>query len=177
MKLTFKALAVVLVGAGLLLSGVPAFAADAAFCPMGGTLVKIEVSKDKALEWAKDRRKVRVAGEDGDSWSVLTVSRVSDDVALLVNAGGIFFGVSGSAGRSVDARSAEKAFGRDFRTLKDVVKKEMGDIWKANVAKMGGDDVQKLSDAVGLGTLEKGRSGWELKTEKCEGQELDASGL
>jgi hypothetical protein len=177
MKRTVRALAVALVGAGLFtLGAAPAICADE-FCPMGGTLVKAEVDKDKSLAWGKDRRKAVVAAEDTDEWSVLTLAASSDDVAILVNKSGVFFGVAGRGGREVDARDAEKAFGSGFKKLKEAVKKEMGDLREAGAAKISGSDVQPLADAAGLGTLEKDGRDWKLATSDCKGVDLDASDL
>lgn len=177
MKRTVRALAVVLVGAGLFTLGAsPALCADE-FCAMGGTLIKAEVDKDKALAWGQDRRKVVILGADTDDWSVLTLSTSSDDVAILVKAGSVFFGVAGRGGREVDERAAEKAFGSNLRKLKESIKKEMGDLRDAGAVKIAGSDVQPLSDAAGLGTLEKKGRDWELTTDKCTGEDLDASDL
>ena len=80
MKRTVKTLAVVLVGAGLVaFAAAPAVCADE-FCPMGGTLIKAEVDKDKALEWGKDRRKAvdrgrglrRLVGADAEHVATTT---------------------------------------------------------------------------------------------------------
>jgi len=176
MKQTLKTLAVVLVGAGLVaFVAAPAMCAEE-FCAMGGTLIKAEVVKEKAIEWGKDRKKATIAGVDADTWSVLTLSKSDDDIAILVTPGSVFFGVAGKGGREVDARDAEKAFGKDLRKLTEAVKKEMGELWKAGAVKIQGADIQLLINAVGLGTLEKGRD-WELKTQDCKGTDLDASDL
>jgi hypothetical protein len=176
LKQKVKALAAVLVGSGLLaFAAAPALCADE-FCAMGGVLIKADVVKDKALEWGKDRKKVLVAGEDTDGWSVLTLSRTDDDIAILVTANGAFFGVAGKGGNEVDARDAEKAFGRDFRKLEDAVKKELTDLWKAGALKLQGADIQLVANALGLGTLEKGRA-WELTTQSCKGTDLNTSDL
>ena len=176
MKQTLKTLAVVLVGAGLVaFVAAPAMCAEE-FCAMGGTLIKAEVVKEKAIEWGKDRKKATIAGADADTWSVLTLSKSDDDIAILVTPGSVFFGVAGKGGREVDARDAEKAFGKDLRKLTEAVKKEMGELWKAGAVKIQGADIQLLINAVGLGTLEKGRD-WELKTQDCKGTDLDASDL
>jgi len=176
MKQTVKTLAVVLVGAGLVaFAAAPAVCADE-FCAMGGTLIKAEVVKEKAIEWGKDRKKATIAGEDTDTWSVLTLGKSDDDIAILVGPGTVFFGVAGKGGREVDARGAEKAFGKDLRKLTEAVKKEMTELWKAGAVKIQGADVQKLADAVALGTLEKDRD-WELKTQDCKGMDLDTSDL
>jgi len=45
-----------------------------------------------------------------------------------------------------------------------------------SAVKIQGADVQKLVDAVALGTLEKDRD-WELTTSDCKGMDLDASDL
>jgi len=177
MKRTMRALAVVLVGTGIFtLGATPAVGADE-FCPMGGTLIKVEVDKDKALEWAKDRRKSVVADEDKDEWSVLALSTTDDDIAILVKAGSVFFGVAGKGGQEVDSRVADRTFGNSFRKLRDAIKKEMGDMRQAGVVKISGGDVQPLSEAAGLGVLEKKDRDWVLTTEDCTGVDLDASGL
>jgi len=176
MKQTVKTLAVVLVGAGLVaFAAVPAVCSDE-FCAMSGTLIKVEVVKEKAIEWGKDRKKATIAGEDTDTWSVLTLSKTDDDIAILVAPDSVFFGVAGKGGREVDARVAEKAFGKDLKKLGEAVKKEMGELWKAGAVKIQGADVQKLSDAAALGTMEKGRE-WELSTKDCKGTDLDTSDL
>jgi len=176
MKKTVKTLAVVLVVAGLVaFAASPVLCADE-FCAMGGTLIKAEVVKEKAIEWGKDRKKVIIAGEDTDTWSVLTLSKSDDDIAILVGPGTVFFGVAGKGGREVDARGAEKAFGKDLRKLGDAVRKEMTELWKSGAVKIQGADVQKIADAVALGTLEKNRD-WELKTSDCKGMDLDTSEL
>jgi len=176
MKKTVKTLAVVLVGAGLVaFVAAPAVCADE-FCAMGGTLIKAEVVKEKAIEWGKDRKKATIAGEDTDTWSVLTLGKSDDDIAILVGPGTVFFGVAGKGGREVDARGAEKAFEKDLRKLGEAVKKEMTELWKAGAVKIQGADIQQLVNAVALGTLEKGRD-WELKTQDCKGTDLDTSEL
>jgi hypothetical protein len=176
MKKTIGMLAVAVVGVGLLCGGaVTAFGADE-FCAMGGTQIKAEVDKDKALEWGKDQRKAVVVDE-ADAWSVLALSESDKDIAILVKADGVFFGVAGKAGREVDSRAAEKVFGNDLRGLREAVKKGMGDLRKKDVVKIDGSDVQPLSDAAGLGVLEKKGRDWELSTVKCDGTELDASEL
>jgi hypothetical protein len=177
MKRTVQALSGILVGTALFaLGAAPAVCADE-FCAMGGTLVKVEVDKDKALDWGKDRRKAVIAAADGDKWVVLALSRSSDEVAIRLGADGVFFGLAGKGGREVDARDAEKAFGRDYRELREAVKKEMGDLWKAGVVKISGGDVQPISDAAGLGIREKKGRDWELATQSCTGTDLDASEL
>ncbi len=176
MKKTVKTLAVVLVGAGLVaFVAAPAMCGDD-FCAMGGTLIKVEVVKDKAIEWGKDRKKATVAGADGDTWSVLTLSKSDDDIAVLVGPGTVFFGVAGKGGNEVDARDAEKVFGKDFRKLAEAVQKEMTELWKAGAVKIQGADVSQLAKAAALGTLEKGRD-WELTTQDCKGMDIDASDL
>ena len=176
MKRTIQSLAVVLVGMGLFtLGATPAVCAEE-FCAMGGTLIKAEVDKDKALAWGKDRRKAVVAAEDTDEWSVLALSASADEIAILVNVQGVFFGVAGKSGEEVTERGAEKAFGNNFRKLKEAVKREIGDLREAGAVKIAGNDVQPLSDAAGLGILTKDRD-WTLTTQDCKGVELDASGL
>ena len=176
MKHSVKTLAVVLVGAGLVaFAAAPAVCGDD-FCAMGGVQIKAEVVKEKAIEWGNDHRKATIAGADGDVWSVLTLCKSNDDIAILVTPGSVFFGVAGKGGNEVDARDAEKVFGKDLGKLSEAVKKEMGDLWKAGAVKIQGADVQKLSDAVALGTLEKDGD-WKLKTQDCKGTDLAASDL
>jgi len=176
MKQSFKTLAVVLVGAGMVaFATAPALCADE-FCAMSGTQIKTEVVKEKAVDWAKDRKKAVVAGEDTDTWSVVSLAKSEDEIAILVTPGSVFFGVAGKGGREVDARAAEKAFGKDLRKLTEVVKKELTELWKSGAVKLQGADIQKIADVVGLGTVEKGRD-WELKTENCKGLDIDASEL
>ena len=115
MKQAFKTLAVGLVGAGLIaFAASPAVCADD-FCAMGGTLIKAEVVKEKALEWGKDRKKATIAGDDSDTWSVLTLSKTDDDIAILVGPGTVFFGIAGKGGNEVDDRDIEKVFGKDLK--------------------------------------------------------------
>ena len=176
MKQAVRTLAVVLVGGGLVaFTAAPAVCGDE-FCAMGGTLIKAEVVKEKAIEWGKDRKKVIIAGEDTDTWSVLALGKNDDNIAILVGPGTVFFGVAGKGGNELDTREIERAFGKDLRTLSEAVKKEMTELWKAGAVKIQGADVQKVADAVGLGTLEKGRD-WELTTQDCKGLDLDASEL
>lgn len=175
MKRTLLALAVAAAGFGILTIGAaPALCADET-CYMGGTAIKAETDKDKALDWAKDLRKVAVTGADSDAWQVLTLSRTEEDIAVVVAPGVVFFGVAGKGGE-MDARDAAKVFGNDLRKLREAVKKMAGDLRDAGVLKIEGGDVQKLSDAAGLGILEKGRD-WELKTQECQAVEVDASAL
>jgi hypothetical protein len=176
MKQSIKAVAVGLIGAGLVaFAAAPAMCSDE-FCAMGGTQIKVEVVKDKALDWGKDQRKAVVVGEETDTWSVLALSKTDDDIAILVTPGSVFFGVAGKAGQEVDARDAEKAFGRDLKKLTEAVKKGIGELWKASVVKIQGADVQAITNVVGLGVIEKGRE-WELSTQKCTGLAVDASEL
>jgi len=176
MKRNIRALSVVLVGTCLLaVSATPALAA-AEMCPMGGAMVVTGVDKDKALAWATDLSKKAVSGEDTADWTVMTLSRTDKDIAILVGPGYVFFGVAGRGGE-VYPRDIEKAFGKDFGRLRDAVRKTMTDLWKAGVVKIAGADVQKLSDAAGLGAIEKDGTGWALKTKDCQAVDLPASGL
>ena len=176
MKKTVRTLAVVLVGTGLVaFAAAPAVCADE-FCAMGGTLIKAEVVKEKAIEWGKDRSKATIAGEDTDTWSVLTLGKSNDDIAILVGPGTVFFGVAGKGGNELDARDIEKVFGKDLGKLGEAVKKEMTDLWKAGAVKIQGADIQQLINAVALGTLEKNRD-WELTTSDCKGMDLDTAEL
>lgn len=177
MKRTVLVLPVALAAAGILaVAAAPAFAGDE-FCPMGGMLVKAEVDKDKALAWGKDRRKVVIADEDKDEWSVLTLSVTDSDIAILVKNGGVFFGVAGKGKDEIDARAAERAFGRDLRDLKDAVKKDLGSLQDTDAVKIDGRDVGDLADAAALGVFEKDGRDWAHTTQDCTGTELDASGL
>jgi hypothetical protein len=175
MKLTVRALSVVLTGAVLFTMGAtPAVCSDE-FCAMSGTLIKAEVVKDKAVDWGKSRRKAAILAVDTDTWAVVSPSRSADDIAVLVKPDGVFFGIAGKGGREVGDRDIERAFGRTFRTLREVVQRELTDLWKDGVVKISGSDVQSAAEAVGLGTLEKKGRDWELTTEKCTGLEVDVS--
>lgn len=177
MKRTIVMLAAGLAAAGALaLAAAPALAGDG-FCPMGGMLIKAEVDKEKALAWGRDRRKVTIANEDADDWSVLTLSKSDRDIAILVRDGGVFFGVAGRGRDEVDAAAAEKAFGRDLRDLVDAVKLDLEDLRKADAVKIDGSDVGDLAKAAALGVFEKARRDWERTTPDCTGVDLDASGL
>jgi len=175
MKQTVKTLAVVLVGVGLVaFAAVPAVCADE-FCAMGGTLIKADVVKEKAIEWGKDRKKAIIAGEDSDIWSVLTLSKSDDDIAILVGPGTVFFGVAGKGGNQLDAREIERTFGTDLRKLSEAVRKEITELWKAGAVKIQGADVQQLVNAVALGTLEKSGRDWQLTTQDCKGTDINVS--
>lgn len=177
MKQTVKTLAVVLVGAGLVaFASAPAVCADE-FCAMGGVQIKAEIVKEKAIEWGRERKKATIAGIEGDNWSVLTLCKSDDDIAILVGPEAVFFGVAGQGGREVDTRTAEKTFGKDLRELKEAVQKEMTSLWHAGAVKIQGADVQQLADAVALGTLEKSGRDWKLTTQDCKGMDIDASDL
>jgi hypothetical protein len=177
MKRTMLALPAALAAVGFLaVAAAPAVAADE-FCAMSGMLVKAEVDKAKVLAWGKDRRKAVVANEDKDDWSVLTLSTRDKDIAILVRDGGVFFGVAGKGKDEIDARAAEKAFGRDLSDLRDAVKNELDDLRKADAVKIESGDAGDLAKAAALGTFEKGRRDWEHSTQDCTGTDLDASEL
>ena len=176
MKRKIRGLSAALVGTCLLAaSAAPALSA-AELCPMGGAMVVAEVDKDKALAWAAELKKKAVSGEDTADWTVLTLSRTDNDIAILLGPGYVFFGVAGRGGE-VYPRDIEKAFGKDFGRLRDAVRKNVTDLWKAGVVKIAGAEVQKLADVVGLGSIEKEGSGWVLKTKDCQAVDLPASGL
>ncbi len=176
-KRTIRELSIVLVGACLLAaSASPALSAEGEMCPMGGALVVTEVVKDKALAWAAGLKQKDVSGADTADWTVLALSRTDNDIAILVGPGSVFFGVAGRGGE-VYPRDIEKAFGKEFGKLRETLRKTMTDLWKAGAVKIAGADVQKLSDAAGLGSLEKAGNGWVLKTRDCQAVDLHASGL
>lgn len=152
----------------------PALAADP-ICPMGGTLIRAEVDRDRAVAWGKEQRHADVNAID-ENWTVIAVSRSSSDIALLVAPGGVFFGVAGRGGE-VYPRDMERAFGSDLKKLREAVRKGVGDLREAGVLKIAGSDVQPLGDAAGIGALVKEKGGWTLKTEACQPVDLPASGL
>ncbi|HEY6000949.1 MAG TPA: hypothetical protein VI078_16810 [bacterium] len=177
MKRSILAQAVAVAAAGVLVAAaVPAFAGED-FCPMGGMLIKAQVDKEKAVEWSKDYRKAVVANEDSDDWSVLTLSKTDDDIAIVVRAGSVFFGVAGKGKAEVDARLAEKAFGRDLRDLPEAIRKDLEALRKAGGVAIEGSDVDNLAKAAALGTFEKARRDWELTKQDCTGTDVDTSGL
>jgi hypothetical protein len=176
MKLTVRALLVVLTGVVLSsLGATPAVCGSDEFCAMGGTLVKAEVVRDKAVDWVKGQRKAAALAVDTDTWAVLALSKYDDDIAVLVKPDGVFFGVPGKGGRELGEREIEKAFGKDLRKLRELVKRELTDLWKDGVVKISGGDVQSVVDAVGLGTVEKKGRDWELTTQDCTGLDIDTS--
>ena len=159
MKRTMLTLATALAAAGVLAAtAAPSPAADE-FCPMGGMLVKAEVDKDKALAWGKDQRKVAIAGEDSDAWSVLTLSASDSDIAVVVKADGVFFGVAGKGREEIDAKAAERAFGRDLRDLVDAVKKDLDALREADAVKIDGGDVADLAKMAALGVFRRAATG------------------
>jgi hypothetical protein len=176
MQRKILALTVVLVGTFLLAVSAPPTLSATELCPMGGAMVVAEVDKDKALAWAADLDKKEVSGADTADWTVMTPSRTGKDIAILVGPGYVFFGVAGRGGE-VYPRDIERAFGKDFGRLRDAVRKNVTDLWKAGVLKIAGADVQKISDAAGLGAIEKDKTGWVLKTKECQAVDLPASGL
>jgi hypothetical protein len=143
---------------------------------MGGTMVVAEIDREKALAWAADLSKKDVSGADTADWTVLTLSRTGKDIAILVGPGYVFFGVAGRGGE-VYPRDIEKAFAKDFGKLREALRKTVTELWKADVVKIVGADVQKIEDAAGLGALEKDGAGWSLKTRSCQAVDLPASGL
>ena len=145
-------------------------------CPMGGVMVKTVIVKEKALDWAKGLPNVAVDGADTDAWMVLALSRTDRDIAMLVGPGYVFFGVAGRGGE-VYPQDIDKAFGKDLRKLREAVKKEMNELWKAGVVQIEDGDVQKISDIVGRGLIEKDGRDWALKTRNCQAVDLPASGL
>ncbi len=145
-------------------------------CPMGGVMIKTFIDKEKALDWAKNLPKVAVDGADTDAWTVLALSRTDQDIAMLVGPGYVFFGVAGRGGE-VYPQNIDKAFGKDLRKLRETVTEEMNELWKAGVVRIDGSDVQKISEAVGRGLIEKDGRDWALKTRDCQAVDLPASGL
>lgn len=143
---------------------------------MGGVMVKAEIVKEKALDWAQARENTVIDGAVSDTWTVLARSRKDKDIALLIGPGYVFFGVAGRGGE-VYPRDLEKALGKDLGKLREAVRKEMTDLWKAGAVRVEGADVQKISDAAGLGFLEKDARDWTLKTMDCQAVDLPTSGL
>jgi len=171
-----------LVAAALVLGAAAAEARDE-FCPMGGTLVRIDVDKDKALRWIADSRqksaeaKVEYGGVREGDWAVLATVSSSRDIVVLVTEKFVFFGAAERDARELTDRNAEKYFGNGLRFLKETVKKEMSELDRAGAVRLSGSEAQDMSDAAGLGILEKSGRSWELKTEGCEGKTLAGSDL
>jgi hypothetical protein len=159
----------------IVLEAYPASSASE-LCPMGGVMVSTVTVKEKTLDWAKQLLNVAVDGADTDVWSVLALSRADQDIAMLVGPGFVFFGVAGRGGE-VYPKDIDKAFGKDLGKLREAVKKEMNELWKAGVVQIESGDVQKIYDAVGRGLLEKDGRDWVLKTMDCQAVDLPASGL
>jgi hypothetical protein len=145
-------------------------------CPMGGTQVRSEVDRDRAVAWAKEQRGAVITGADTADWSVLALSRVDGDIAIFVAPGYVFFGVAGRGGE-VYPRDIERAFGKDLKKLREAMRKALTELWKAGAVKIGGNDVQTLADAAGLGMLAKEKDAWVLRTRECQPVDLPATGL
>ena len=175
-------LTVLVAAAGLVLGAAAAQARDE-FCPMGGTPIKIDVDKDRALRWIEsDRQKsAETKVEYGDvgerDWAVLTTVPSSRDIVLLVTEKFLFFGAGERDVRELRDRDHDKYFGNNLRSLKETVKRTLSDLDRAGAVRLSGGEVQDMSDAAGLGILEKSGRSWELKAESCEAKTLDASDL
>jgi len=176
MKKTIAIQSVLVVVAFLLAASAGTALSADPLCPMGGAMVVADADKGKALAWAADLSKKAIGGEDSADWSVLTLSRTSADIAILVTPGYVFFGVAGRGGETYP-RDIEKAFGKDFRKLKEAVRREAADLDQAGAIKLSGNEVQQLADNAGLGVLEKSGSTWALTTRGCQAVDLPASGL
>jgi len=176
MHRTVWAAAAAFLGIGIITALPARAAAEAGICPMGGAMIAAPTDKDKALAWAAGRRRAEVSGEESDAWSVLALSDSSREVAILLGPGGVFFGVAGRGGE-VYPRDIEKAFGSDLRRLREAVRRDLGDLWKAGVVGISGGDVQKIADAAGLGVVAKEGSAWALTTRECQAVDLPSSGL
>jgi hypothetical protein len=177
MKRTRLALPAALAAAGLLMAAAAPVLAGDEFCPMGGMLIKAEVDREKAIAWGRERRKAVVANEEKGDWSVLTLSVRDKDIAILLQEGRVFFGVAGKGKDEIDAKAAERAFGRDLGDLRDAVRNELDDLRKAGAVKIESGDASDLAKAAALGVFEKGRRDWEASTQDCTGSDLDASDL
>lgn len=152
----------------------PVLAGGGDLCPMAGLMITTAVDQEKAIEYLEDDRREFIQTGEDDDWGILVVSESSDDIALLLTAEYVFFGVADDRDdRVADERRIEKAFGDDMRSLKNAVKKEMKTLWKADVVGISGNDVQALSDAAGVGTLTNSGGDWELETTDCEGMTLN----
>jgi len=164
---------------GLLVSGAVAAGAEEVLvpCPMGGTMVKVAVDKDKTVEWLEDGRRAFLLNEDGDLWQVTALSGASDKIALVLGPDYVFFGVADDRDdREADENRMTKAFGNDNKFLVNAVQKEINGMWKAGIIDIRGGDVSDIAGAVGLGVVQEDR-GWNLETEDCQGMTVNVDEL
>ncbi|HEY6000948.1 MAG TPA: hypothetical protein VI078_16805 [bacterium] len=176
MKAPVLALTAVLGAAAVLAAAAPA-RAEEDFCPMGGMQVKAEVNRDKAIAWAKERRNAAVVEDEGGEWSVVAQSAAGGDIAILVQPGFVFVGIAGKGNGEIDAREAEKAFGRELRDLADAVKKDLDELQRADVVNLDRRDVADLAAAVALGVFAREGREWKHSTVDCVGTDVDTSAL
>lgn len=153
-------------------------AAAEELCPMGGTLIDIAVDKDKALEWLEDERRAFLLEEEDDLWTITTLSDASDKIAVVMTEGFVFFGVADDRDdREADENRMEKAFGNDFKFLRNAVQKDIKAMWKAQIIDIEGGDVAKIEKAVGLGVLSGERGDWSLTDEDCQAMTVNVDEL
>ncbi len=167
-----------------LCTGLVAFGAGAAGaeeiavpCPMGGTMVKVAVDKDKTVEWLDDERRAFLLQDEGDVWQITTLSSASDKIALVIGQEYLFFGVADDRDdREADDNRMTKAFGNNNRSLENAVKKEINDLWKAQAIDIRGGDVGDIAGAVGIGIVVQDGS-WALETADCQGMTVNVDEL
>ena len=151
----------------LLTAGGARAAGAGELCPMGGVMIKVAVDKDKALEWLDDERVAYVLNED-DGWLVTTFNSKTDSIGAVWGEDFIFYGVADDKDNEVSERAMNKAFGNNLDKLKSAVQNEFRELRKNQVIDIEGDDVSKVSGAVGLGTLSKDGRDWVLEAGDCE---------
>jgi hypothetical protein len=167
MKGVVRTVALMLLAGSLVFPGTAAAGADE-LCPMGGTMVKIAVDKDKAVEWLEDERRAFLLNEDA-AWELKTLSDASDKIALVLTEEYVYFGVADDRDdREADERRMSKAFGNGNKLLRGAVQKEIKAMWKAQIIDIGGSEVQEISEAVDIGTLSNDGRDWVFEAGDCD---------
>lgn len=176
MKMTTRILAVSIVGACMLGPGAASSLPAAELCPMGGVMIKAQIDKGKALAWAASPREAAVSGAETDNWYLYARSGADQGIGIMIAPGFVFFGVAGRGGE-VYLREIEQAFGKDLGKLRTAVIKDLDALVRTGVVRINAEEVKRIADTVGLGTLEKTGDAWGLTTQRCQAVNLPVSGL
>jgi len=105
---------------------------------MGGRAGQGRGRQGEGLDWGRIAGR-RSSPADGDGWSVLTLSKTDDDIAILVPRR--VLRRRRPRRPEIDARDAEKAFGQSCAQPARRGK-EMNDLWKADAVKLPARNIQ-----------------------------------
>lgn len=167
--------AMLCLAAGLVVAGTAEAGADE-LCPMGGVVIMVAVDAEKAIEWLDDERREYLPSEE--ELGIRTLSDASDKIAMIIAGEFVYFGVADDRDdRETDEKNMTKAFGNELKFLKAAVQKEIKAMWKADVIDIDGGDVQKIAEAVGLGTISQDGRDWILETSDCQGMTVNLEDL